>query len=73
MIRLEDLTCGASVKGILPDSLVTVIDVKWIGTVAVELTYKDVAGNLGNELLYRDREATLAIAVAIGWVRPSRR
>ncbi len=63
MPRLEDLTRGASVKGILPDSLVTVIDVKWIGTVAIELTYKDAAGNLGNELLYREREPTLAIAV----------
>src|SRR5947209_11219614 len=63
MAQLEDLTHGASVKGILPDRLVTIIDVKWIGTVAVELTYKDAAGNLGNELLYRDREPTLAIAV----------
>jgi SNF2 family DNA or RNA helicase len=63
MARLEDLTKGASVKGILPDSLVTVIDVKWIGTVAVELTYKDAAANLGNELLYRDREPTLHVAV----------
>src|SRR4051795_11863457 len=62
MARLEDLTRGAAVKGILPDSLVTVVDVKWIGTVAVELTYKDPAGTLGNELLYRDREPTLEIA-----------
>jgi superfamily II DNA or RNA helicase len=64
LARLEDLTRGASVKGILPESLVTVLDVKWIGTVAIELTYKDAAGNLGNELLYRDREPTLEIATA---------
>src|SRR4051795_13659304 len=64
MARLEDLTRGAAVKGILPDSLVTVVDVKWIGTVAVELTYKAPSGTLGSELLYRDREPTLAIAVA---------
>src|SRR6266540_880513 len=63
MARLEDLTRGAAVKGILPDSLVTVVDVKWIGTVAVELTYKDASGALGNELLYRNREPTLDIAV----------
>jgi Domain of unknown function (DUF3883) len=63
MAPLENLTRGTSVKGILPNGLVTVIDVKWIGTVAVELTYKDSAGNLGNELLYRDREPTLEIAV----------
>ena len=29
MARLEDLTRGASVKGVLPDSLVTVVDVNW--------------------------------------------
>jgi SNF2 family DNA or RNA helicase len=62
--RLEDLTRGASVKGVLADGLVTVVDVKWIGTVAVELTYKDAAGQLGSELLYRDREPTLEIAAA---------
>ncbi|OAT81708.1 helicase-related protein [Desulfotomaculum copahuensis] len=61
MARLEDLTRDASVKGILPGSPVTVVDVKWLGTVAVELTYKDAAGRLGNELLYRDREPALEI------------
>lgn len=62
MARLEELTRGASVKGVLPDGLVSVVDVKWIGTVAVELTYKDSAARLGSELLYRDREPTLEIA-----------
>ena len=58
MARLEELTRGSSVKGILPDGLVTVVDVRWFGSAAVELTYKDAAGRLGNELLYRDREPT---------------
>lgn len=62
MARLEELTRGASVKGILPDGLVTVVDVAWYGTEAVELTYKDAAGRLGHELLYRDREATIELA-----------
>ena len=61
-MRLEDLTRGASVKGILPDGLVTVVDVKWHGSSVVELTYKDASGRLGNELLYRHRERTLEIA-----------
>jgi superfamily II DNA or RNA helicase len=60
--RLEELTRGSSIRGILPDVLVTIVDVKWIGTVAVEVTYKDPAGRLGNEMLYRDREPTLEIA-----------
>src|SRR5438105_1532615 len=32
MARLEELTRGAQVSGILPDSLVTVFDVKWYGS-----------------------------------------
>jgi SNF2 family DNA or RNA helicase len=61
MAKLEDLTRGAAVKGILPDCLVTVIDVKWYGSAAVELTYKDPSGKPSVVLLYRDREATLEI------------
>lgn len=61
MARLEDLTPGAVVRGILPNSTVTVVAVKWYGSDIVELTYKDPQGQLGNELLYRDREPTLEI------------
>jgi hypothetical protein len=61
MARLEELTRGASLRGILPDSQVTVVDVKWHGSAALELTYKDPSGKPGNELLYRDREPTLEI------------
>ena len=64
MARLEDLTRGASIKGILPDCLVAVVDVKWHGSAVVELTYKDPSGRLGSELLYRDREATIEIVSA---------
>ena len=36
MAKLEELTRGTSVKGILPDCLVTMIDVKWYGSAAIE-------------------------------------
>jgi hypothetical protein len=62
LARLEDLVRGVSVKGILPDCLVTVIDVKWHGNTVVELTYKDSTGRLGSQLLYRDNEPALEIA-----------
>jgi superfamily II DNA or RNA helicase len=62
MAKLEEITRGSAVRGILPDGIVTISDVRWIGTIAVEVTYKDTAGRLGNELLYRDREPTLEIA-----------
>ena len=64
MAQLEELTRGAAVRGILPDGLVTISDVRWIGTVAIEVTYKDSSGRLGNELLYRDREPTLEVVEA---------
>ncbi len=34
---------------------------QWFGSGAVELTYKDAAGRVGNELVYRDREPDLEI------------
>jgi len=60
--RLEDLTSGASVRGILPDALVTVVGVQWFGSEALELTYKGPTGQVANRLLYRDDEARLEIA-----------
>lgn len=61
MARLEELTQGASVRGVLREGVVTVVDAKWHGDAVVELTYKDAAGGVGQELLYRDREPTLEI------------
>src|SRR6266508_2927765 len=61
MSRLEDLQTNASVRGILPDCLVTVVSVQWFGSEALELTYKDPAGKVANELLYRHDEPRLEI------------
>ena len=65
MARLEDLTRGATVRGVLPNGLVTVVDVKWYGASAVELIYKDASGRPGNQLLYRDDELRLEV-VTVG-------
>ncbi|WP_245271890.1 helicase-related protein [Mesorhizobium sp. LNJC391B00] len=48
-------------RGVLPNALVTVVSVQWFGSSAIELTYKDPTGKVGNELLYRDREVDLEI------------
>ncbi len=50
MATLEQITRDTAVKGILPEGLVTISDVRWIGTVAIEVAYKDAGGKLGNEL-----------------------
>ena len=42
--RLEDLTPGARVRGVLPDRPVTVVAVEWHGTQALTLTYRDDSG-----------------------------
>ena len=68
MIRLEDLKNGARITGILPQVAVTVVDVHWIGSTAVELTYKDSNGQVGNQLLYRDSEPALGlVAAGVPW------
>jgi len=61
MARLEDLTPNTSIRGIVPDGVATVVSVQWFGSEAVELTYKDAAGKVANELLYRDDETRLDI------------
>jgi hypothetical protein len=61
MPRLEDLTPGAQVKGIQPGGPVTVVGVKWHGSNALELTYKDCEGRPNVTLLYRDHEPSLEI------------
>src|SRR5919108_212293 len=65
MSSLEALQPNASLRGILPDCLVTVVSVQWFGSEALELTYKDPAGRLANQLLYRHDEPRLEI-VEIG-------
>ena len=44
MSKLEDLRPNASVQGISPNALVTVVSVQWHGSKALELTYKDPSG-----------------------------
>jgi hypothetical protein len=61
MTKLDDLTPNAAVRGILPDSLVTVVSVQWFGSDALELTYKTPTGRVANELLYRADEARIEV------------
>ena len=61
MSKLEDLKPNASVRGILPDCLVTVVSVQWFGSEALELTYKDPSGRVANQLLYRHDEPRIEV------------
>ncbi|HPW54503.1 MAG TPA: helicase-related protein [Thermoanaerobaculaceae bacterium] len=61
MSTLDDLRPDAAVRGILPDQLVTVVNVQWYGSEALELTYKTVTGKVDHEILYRSDEARIEV------------
>ena len=64
MAALEELRQSASIRGITPDGPATVVNVEWYGSDAVELTYKDAAGRVASELLYRHDEPRIEVVEA---------
>jgi SNF2 family DNA or RNA helicase len=59
--RLEDLTAGALVAGVLPDASVTVVTLEWHGSEVVTLTYRAADGGVAEKLLFRDDEPRLTL------------
>ncbi|WP_020385144.1 helicase-related protein [Kribbella catacumbae] len=59
---LEELKPGLRIDGLIPAQVITVIAVQWHGVGALELTYKTAAGGLGQQVVFREDEATLAVA-----------
>jgi len=43
-VRLEDLTPDALISGIVGDRAVTIVAVRWIGSNAVQVTYRNHSG-----------------------------
>ena len=64
MAKLEELTPGSLVKGILPDALAELVSAKWHGSDVIEVVYKDPAGRVGTEILFRDREPAVELLTA---------
>jgi hypothetical protein len=61
-VKLEELQPSASVRGILPDAVVSVVSVQWHGSDALTLVYRDPGGKVADEILYRHDEARLQVA-----------
>jgi hypothetical protein len=61
MGKLEALQPNSTIRGIVPDCLVTVVNVQWFGSSALELTYKTPDGKVANELLYRHDESRIEV------------
>jgi SNF2 family DNA or RNA helicase len=64
MTQLEQLQRGVLVRGLIPQQLVTLIDVEWNGSNAVTVVYRRSDGKIGDTLLYRENEAELEIVQA---------
>ena len=60
-MRLEEIQQRCALQGVHPDGPVTVVNVQWYGSDALELTYKTSGGKVGNELLYRQDESRLEL------------
>lgn len=61
MARLENITAGCKVTGLVNSEAVNIIAVQWHGSSVLEVTYSDDSGKLGNQLVYRDNEADIEI------------
>ena len=61
MAKLEEITVGSNVKGIVAGDTVTIIAVQWYGTNVIEITYKNSTGALGNQMLYRGDEPSIEV------------
>src|SRR5690554_5522312 len=63
-MQLEKLTRGLQVRGIVPNSTVTILDIQWHRSSAVEIVYRRPDGQPGTQLLYRQDETRLELVEA---------
>ena len=61
MARLEDLTVGSKVNGLVSNESVEIVAVKWHGNSVMTVTYKNGQGLLANQLVYRENEVQLEV------------
>ena len=61
MPHLEDITVNSIVKGLVPNSAVTIKHTEMFGSQAMQVTFVDAEGRPGTQLIYRDQESALEI------------
>ena len=61
MAKLEELSIGSVVNGLLSGEPTTVVSTKWYGSSSMEVFYKTNQGTTGSQILYRDDEASLTL------------
>ncbi|MCA9976887.1 MAG: hypothetical protein KC413_14095, partial [Anaerolineales bacterium] len=61
MAQLNDLNPGLQLIGLLPNEIVTLIDVTWHGRSALEITYRRANGQPATQILYENDAASLSV------------
>ncbi len=61
MAKLEEITVGSIVFGIIGSERVIIVAVNWCGSSVFEVFFKDIQGNAGSQWLYRENEGRLVI------------
>lgn len=61
MAKLEEVTVGSTVTGIIGQEPVTIVAVQWFGSNVLEITYKDTQSIPGTQLLLREDEAHIDV------------
>lgn len=61
MAKLEDITVGNLVDGIVTHETVKVVAVEWHGSNVAEITFKRPNGSVGSQLLYRENENSVSV------------
>ncbi|HLQ84613.1 MAG TPA: DEAD/DEAH box helicase, partial [Salinisphaeraceae bacterium] len=64
MLKLEDISRDAQLRGVMADEIVRIVQVEAVGDDAVTVYYKDSQGRLDEQMLFRSDEARLELAKA---------
>ncbi len=64
MTRLEELTPGSRVVGLVPGTSVEIVAARWAGTRSLVLTYRTPTGRVDEQIVYRDHEWSVEIESA---------
>ncbi len=64
MLKLEDIQKDGLITGIVPEQVVRIITIEPAGDDAITVYFKDSQGRLGEQMLFREHESRLALALA---------
>ena len=62
MTRLEELTPGAMVHGLVPGEPVTIVALRWAGSASAVVTYRTGSGKVDEQVVYRQQEPALVLS-----------